>query len=238
MNRDFNAEAAALPKHNFDLLMHGYMLDTFRPWLNGVSALELGCFEGQFTQRLCEFYPDVTVVEASERCVQAARAVTEHVEFIHGTFETVELERKYDTIFAIHVLEHLDDPIGVLRRCREWLEPDGRMFLAVPNAHAASRQIACGMGLVPYPTAVTPAESDHGHRRTYDRETLVDHALMAGLEVVAHGGIMFKPLANFQIDKALRFGVIGKPYLAACYELGKEYPRLCASVFAVCGRGA
>jgi 2-polyprenyl-3-methyl-5-hydroxy-6-metoxy-1,4-benzoquinol methylase len=235
--RDFNAEAAALPHFNFDLLMHAYFLDTFAPHMDGVSALELGCFEGNFTALLCERFPDVTVVDASLWCLLAAqKRVGINALFIPGTFETVKLEEKYDAIFAIHVLEHVDDPVTVLRRCREWLAPDGRLFLAVPNAYAASRQIACGMGLVPYPMAVTPAEAEHGHRRTYIVELLRDHARVAGLQILRSGGIMFKPLANFQIDKAMQFGVIDREYLNACYKLGREYPELCASVYAVCGR--
>jgi 2-polyprenyl-3-methyl-5-hydroxy-6-metoxy-1,4-benzoquinol methylase len=235
--RDFNSEAAALPHHNFDLLMHKYMLDTFAPHMDGVSALELGCFEGAFTELLCERFPDVTVVDASERCLLAAhKRVGINALFVSGTFESVNLTQKYDTIFAIHVLEHVEGPVTVLRRCREWLAPDGRLFLAVPNAYAASRQIACGMGLVPYPLAVTPAEADHGHKRTYTRALLCEHAEAAGLRIIASGGIMFKAIANFQIDKAMQFGVIDREYLNACYKLGREYPELCASVYAVCGR--
>jgi hypothetical protein len=34
----------------------------------------------------------------------------------------------------------------------------------------------------------------------------------------------------------MQFGVIDREYLNACYKLGREYPELCASVYAVCGR--
>jgi 2-polyprenyl-3-methyl-5-hydroxy-6-metoxy-1,4-benzoquinol methylase len=234
--RDYNAEAAALPHFNFDLLMHKYMLDTFAPHMDGVSALELGCFEGAFTRHLREAYMDVCVIEASEKCIQAANCKVPDAEFIHARFEDAHLTRTFDAIFAIHVLEHLDDPVLVLKRCREWLAPEGRLFLAVPNAYTASRQIACGMGLVPYPKAVTPAEAAHGHKRTYTLAMLCEHADAAGLAVGGAGGIMFKALCNAQIDKALQFGVIDREYLNACYKLGREYPELCASVYAVCGR--
>ena len=32
--------------------------------------------------------------------------------------------------------------------------------------------------------------------------------------------------------------VISQAYLDGCYELGKEYPDLCASIYLVCGRGS
>jgi len=138
-----------------------------------------------------------------------------------------------------HVLEHLDDPVGVLRRVNdEWLAPGGRFFLVCPNARAASRQIAVKMGLISAPEAVTPSEAAHGHRITYSADTLERDAKAAGLSVVHRSGIFFKTLANFQWDQLMKTDIISKAYLDGCYEFGKEYPELCASILLVCERGA
>lgn len=233
--RDFDAEAAALPAHDFDLLMHGYMLKRFEPWLTGVSALELGCYHGAFTERLAKIYPDVTVVEASEECIAIARGRAPLVEFVHSTFEDANLPHgHYDAIFLIHVLEHLDDPVLVLKRCREWLAPEGRLFVVVPNADAASRKIAVRMGLLTDELQVTAAERAHGHRMTYDETLLWRVVTKAGFGIEEYGGIMFKALANHQVDAALRAGIIDMQYLNGCYRLGRDYPELCASIYAVC----
>ena len=235
MDRDHNAEAAALPHFQFDLLMHDMLLRTFEPFMDGVSALEMGCFEGNFTRLLRETYPDLTVVEASAQCIAKARArVPTDVLFIHSTFEAAELDRRYDAIFLTHVLEHLDVPVLVLKRAREWLLPGGRIFIAVPNAHAASRQIAAHMGIMDTPESVTPAEAVHGHRRTYSRDALLLHIAQAGLKLAQDGGVCFKPMANFQLGAALDAGVIDDNFLQGCYKLGRDYPELCASLYAVC----
>lgn len=244
MKRDFVAEAQALPHHDFDLLMHGYLWKTFEPWMKslGPSALELGCFHGEMTARIYEEFPDTCVVEASEECIRFAKnahqASLRMVEFIHSTFEDVKLDRQFDAIFLIHALEHVDDPVALLKRCREWLYPGGKLFLAVPNAYAASRQLAVKMGLVESPEAVMPAEREHGHRRTYSMALLFDHVTQGDgrYKIHAAGGVMFKPLANFQMDRALAAGIIDRKYLDACYELGKEHPEMCASIYMVCGR--
>jgi hypothetical protein len=47
----------------------------------------------------------------------------------------------------------------------------------------------------------------------------------------AGGGILFQPLANFQFDRALKDNIVGDDYLNGCFELGKSYPELCASVY-------
>ena len=144
--RDHNAEyqdnAERQYAYDFDYLMRDYMMRTFAPYYQG-KALELGCFEGGTTQRLARYFDDLTVVEAADSLIEIAKTnVPERVKFIHATIETAELEPVYDSIFLMHTLEHLDDPIPALARIRNWLSPTGRLFVVVPNANAASRQIA------------------------------------------------------------------------------------------------
>ena len=123
----------------------------------------------------------------------------------------------------------------MLVKVRDWLAPTGQLFVAVPNANALSRQIAVKMGLVECNAAVTPAEARHGHRRTYSMDVLLSHVRAAGYCVHDYGGILVKPLANFQFDQAIAHGIVNDAYLDACNELAKTYPELSASLFAVCG---
>jgi 2-polyprenyl-3-methyl-5-hydroxy-6-metoxy-1,4-benzoquinol methylase len=191
-----------------------------------------------FTERLARIYDDLTVVEgASELIEVAGKRVGPKVKFVLSRFEDFAPDQGFDAVFLMHTLEHLDESVAVLRRIRTWLAPGGKLFVAVPNAHAASRQIAVAMGLIAHPTAVTEGEAKHGHRRTYSMETLLADMSAAGLRVLDKGGVVFKPLANFQFDRALRDGIIGDEYLEGCYELGKAYPDLCASLYVVCTAG-
>lgn len=201
--------------------------------------LELGCFKGDFTQRLLAHFDDVTCVEASEAALSEAREkIGTRATFVHSTFEKAQLPRRYDHIVLSHVLEHLDDPVGVLRRInREWLADAGRLFLVCPNGNAPSRQIAVKMGLISHNSAVTAAEAEHGHRRTYTLDTLERDAVAAGLDVVHRSGIFFKALANFQWDRLLQTDIVSADYLEGCYQLGQQYPDLCASVFLLCEGG-
>lgn len=242
--RDFAAEARDLPgrsyAYGFDYIVHSYMMRTFFPHFSGTAALELGCYRGEFTRRIAAQFKELTIVDASAELVHQASVEVRNLiptRNIAAMFETVNLQdESYDAVFLIHALEHVDDPALVLGRIKGWLKPEGRLFLAVPNAHAASRQIAEKMGLISDCYAVTEGEKTHGHRRTYSLGTLTDDIVAAGLTVQESGGIMFKPLANFQVDKALQSGVIDRAYLDGCFALGKVYPELCASVYAVCSR--
>ena len=157
---------------------------------------------------------------------------------ITSLFEEVSLNGQFENIVMTHVLEHLDDPVGVLQRVNsEWLAPNGYFFLVCPNANAPSRQIAVKMGLISHNSAVTPAEAEHGHRCTYSLDTLERDAVAAGLQVVHRSGIFFKALANFQWDQLLQTEIISKDYLDGCFKLGQLYPDLCSSIFLLCKSG-
>jgi len=225
--------------YSFDFdVMHPYMMRSFEPFFRPGSLLELGSFKGDFTQRLLNRFNDITCVEASEDAINEARRKLgqgREITYVHGAFENISLPRRYDNIILTHVLEHLDDPVLVLRRIRnEWLAETGRLFLVCPNANAPSRQIAVKMGLISHNAAVTEAEATHGHRCTYSLDTLERDAVAAGLNVMHRSGIFFKALANFQWDRLLQTDIISKDYLEGCYQLGQIYPDLCSSVFLMC----
>lgn len=243
MKRDYDKEFQDNTRkyaYGFDYdVMHPYMLRAFSAFFREGSALELGCFQGNFTEKMTAYFDDITCVEASGEAIKIAQErVGEKAKFVHSLFEETVLNQKYDNIFLTHVLEHLDDRVGLLKKINdEWLSDDGVLFLACPNANAPSRQIAVKMGLIEHNTAVTEAEGKHGHRVTYTLDTLETDAKKAGLNVIYRSGVFFKALANFQWDKVINEGIVNEAYLEGCYQLGQVYPDLCATIYCVCKKG-
>jgi 2-polyprenyl-3-methyl-5-hydroxy-6-metoxy-1,4-benzoquinol methylase len=239
--RDFNREyhdGASKYAYDFDSVLRRYMLRTLEPFFQDGPALEMGCYQGEVTAMLAPRFPDLTVIEASSELVAQARLrAGPAVRFVHAMFEDAAVSGPFESIFLMHTLEHVDDPARVLSKVNDWLSPNGRLFLVVPNANAPSRQIAVQMGLISHNAAVTAAEAEHGHRRTYSLDTRERDALGGGLRVVQRGGIFFKPLANYQFDKLVGGDAISEAYLEGCYRLGMRYPDLCASIYLVCGKG-
>jgi 2-polyprenyl-3-methyl-5-hydroxy-6-metoxy-1,4-benzoquinol methylase len=242
--RNYNEELLDTPDHryayNFDFaVMHKYMVRSFEAFFRNGNCLELGSFQGDFTHRLLPYFDSITCVEASDDAVKiAASKLLSKVTFVNSLFESVKIEGKFDNVVLTHVLEHLDNPVEILRRINdEWLTDNGRLFLVCPNANAPSRQIAVKMGLISHNCAITPAEEKHGHRITYSLDTLERDARAAGLNVVFRTGIFFKALANFQWDRLLQTDIISPEYLEGCYQLGHQYPDLCSSIFLLCERG-
>ncbi|HMJ47112.1 MAG TPA: class I SAM-dependent methyltransferase [Ferruginibacter sp.] len=244
IKRDYNKELKDTADHKYGYLfdydvMHPFMLKAFTPFFKDGNCLELGSFKGDFTKRLISSFDDITCVEASDEAIaEAQQELGDKIKFINGLFEEVDLPGKYDNIILTHVLEHLDEPVAVMKRINdEWLSEKGRFFLVCPNANAPSRQIAVKMGLITHNSAITPAEAEHGHRITYSLDTLERDARAAGLKVVHRSGIFFKALANFQWDRLLNTDIISDEYLQGCFQLGQIYPDLCSSIFLLCEKG-
>ena len=239
--RNYNQELKDTSDHkyayNFDFdIMHHYMIESFKHHFVKGNCLELGSFKGDFTKRLIPYFDNITCVEASDEAIKIAKQNLNHdIEYFNSLFENVDLRKKYDNIILTHVLEHIDDPVGLLSRIKnEWLSENGKLFLVCPNANAPSRQIAVKMGLITHNSAITPAEAEHGHRITYTLDTLERDAKFGGLNTIYRSGIFFKALANFQWDQLLNTDIISKEYLDGCFQLGQQYPDLCSSIMLIC----
>jgi 2-polyprenyl-3-methyl-5-hydroxy-6-metoxy-1,4-benzoquinol methylase len=242
MKRDYNQEAHDSDRkyaYDFDNLLRHYMMETFRPFIKSSrgKVLEMGCYKGEFTEILSRHFEDITVLEAANELIEyTSKRVGQKVKFICTTFEEYEEDEHYDYIFLMHTLEHLDNPKEILRKICSWLSDNGILYLVCPNANAPSRQIAVKMGLIASNTEVTDSERVHGHRKTYNLDTLEGETVATGLKVLNRGGIFFKSMANFQFDKLMTTDIISTEYLDGCYKLGMIYPDLCASIYLICGK--
>jgi len=239
--RDYNKEYQDNTRkyaYNFDYTLRDFMIRTFKPHLPEGRCLEMGCYLGEFTKKLISLYDDVTVIEASDELIEKAKKnVGAKVKFIHSMFEDYDGDEKFDAIFFMHTLEHIDDPIAVLKIVNSCLTDNGKLFLVVPNANALSRQIAVKMGLVDYNAAIIESERLIGHVKTYSLDTLENDVLKSGLKVYMRGGVFVKTLSGSQYDQALQSGVINDAYLEGCYQLGTLFPDLCSSIYIICEKG-
>jgi 2-polyprenyl-3-methyl-5-hydroxy-6-metoxy-1,4-benzoquinol methylase len=229
------ASKAYTPVDGFDRRMQGYLLRTFAEDMPKGRALELGCQEGEFTKRLAAFYDDLTVVESREEQIDIAKARSpDHVDFIQANLDDYRPDTLLDAVFLIHSLDQLEDPVSSLKRIRSWLSERGRLFVVVPNANSAARQISVEMGLIDCATSVSEGEYARGHRRTYNLSTLKGELSEANLFATKSGGIFFQPFVGRQLDRLIETGGVEENYLEGCYKLGKLFPELCASIYAIC----
>ncbi len=221
-----------------DRAIRELIVRTFAPYLTpAMRCLQLGYAEGVDTALLIPKVKHLDVVEGNQAFFEAGRAAApKNVSFYHDLFESFlpQVNHPYDAVFAVYILEHVEDPVLLLKLAREALSPEGLLFVVVPNANALSRQLALHMGLLPSLASLTPRDLEHGHRRVYDSQSLQQDIEAAGLHPLAKGGVMLKILADFQLDQLIALDILGQEQIDGLYSLGHQYPELCGSLYAIC----
>jgi 2-polyprenyl-3-methyl-5-hydroxy-6-metoxy-1,4-benzoquinol methylase len=184
-------------KHIEDMCQF-YTYDWVFSHLKGAKkVLELGIGEGNFTEELSKQQIELTVVEGSPLLVKKAKAIYgDRIRFECALFEQFEPIDKFDAIVATHVLEHVDDPVGLLRMMRNWLNETGKIIIIVPNKESIHRQLAVIMGLQSALDSLGARDHLVGHQRVYSLDTLGADVKAAGLKVDQEEGFFLKLLPN------------------------------------------
>jgi 2-polyprenyl-3-methyl-5-hydroxy-6-metoxy-1,4-benzoquinol methylase len=219
-----------------DNVIRELIIRTFNPFIdNNGEGIEFGCSDGYMTELLSPILNRLDVVEGSAKFITMAKErKLKNVEFYHSLFEDFSTSTKYDYIFATYILTHVDNDISFLKQLRILLKPRGLIFIVVPNNRVLSRQLALHMGLINDLSFLTDNDINHGHKRSYDRKALNHSLSQAGLRSIAEGGVMLKPLADFQMDMLYEAKILQEQHIKGLYKLGHEYPDLCSGLYSVC----
>jgi 2-polyprenyl-3-methyl-5-hydroxy-6-metoxy-1,4-benzoquinol methylase len=196
--------------------------------LKGPSVLELGPAEGLMTDLLITTGSNITVVEGSQIFCESLKRRFHQIQIVHSLFETFQPTARFDTIILGHVLEHVIDPVGLLKQAKGWLNPGGRIFCAVPNANSIHRQAAVIMGLLKSEVSLNESDLQHGHRRVFSPQELKSTFIEAGLLIQLFGGYWLKPLSNQQIQSDWTQSMID-----AFMILGERYPEISGEIYIV-----
>ncbi|MGZ4180395.1 MAG: methyltransferase domain-containing protein [Solirubrobacteraceae bacterium] len=135
-------------------------------------VLELGPSSGHMSRVLRDRGCSVVGIELdSEAATDAARYCER---MIVGDLDTVDLDGelgsdRFDVIVAADVLEHLKDPLAVVRKLRDFLAPEGFFVISLPNIAHGSVRLAPLQGRFQYQRT---GLLDHTHLRFFTRESI------------------------------------------------------------------
>lgn len=208
-----------------------HSVEIFARFWQGHSVLELGPAEGIATAYLVERFPEVTCVDGSPTFASALQEKYPNATVVTSLFENYQPAKLFENIVLGHVLEHVENPVELLSRVREWITPTGRIFAAVPNCHSIHRQMAVEMGILPSEDALNSTDIHHGHRRVYSRQQLLEHFRLAGLKILVSGGYWLKPISNGQIDAQWT-----QEMISAAMKVGELYPDISAEIYVVASK--
>lgn len=197
---------------------------------NATSLLELGLGHGITADAFGRHFKRHVVVDASPAVIAnfRERYPESKVEIIESFFETFDTPERFDVVMFGYILEHVDDPVLILKHFRHLLAPGGRMFITVPNAEVLNRRLGHLAGMLPDLQQLSEHDLLLGHKRYYTVESLRQDIEEAGYRVQRLEGIYLKPLSTSQmISLDLSEDVIRALCLAAI-----DYPELSCGLLA------
>jgi SAM-dependent methyltransferase len=149
------------------------------------------------------------------------------IKLFNSYFENFNPDTKYDAIEMGFVLEHVDDPLLIIERFKNFLNKDGVMFISVPNAKSLHRLIGHKAGLLPDMYKLSQYDLELGHKRYFDLDSIKALIKKAGLQVVNQKGLMLKPITGDQIKK-LEWDL---NIINALMEIGQDYPEMSNCIY-------
>ncbi len=134
--------------------------------------LEVGCGDGARLARLAARGWSVEGQEVDP--LSASFAIKANIKIHLGYLDQLGLpNNSYDAIIMNHVIEHLHEPVKILRECRRLLKPNGTLIAVTPNINCLGHRVfqSNWLGLDP-----------PRHIFLYSQDTLKDIAHQAGFQ--------------------------------------------------------
>lgn len=106
-------------------------LEDYEQFYVGKKVLDFGCGEGTFLKEIEKHSRDLCGVEIEKSYVNHLKEIG-----IKCQPDMSEIQSgSVDTVFCFHTLEHLRDPLEILKQFKRILTPKGHLIIEVPHAN-------------------------------------------------------------------------------------------------------
>lgn len=216
------------PYEKENLLMGDRYADYVLEWCDkGRHFLELGIGFGRTIERLSKHFPQMTVIDAEPLLIEKFQPRYPNVTFVHNFFEDYQTTEKFSVIGMGFVIDLVKDPLALLRRYADLLEPRGKMFVCVENASSLHRRIAHEAGLLPNIKQMSSHNHGYGHQCYNTHDEWLAIFTKAGLRTTGAFGLALKPFSTRQLES---LGLSDDIY-AAMSRVAKDFPAISNACF-------
>jgi 2-polyprenyl-3-methyl-5-hydroxy-6-metoxy-1,4-benzoquinol methylase len=105
------------------------------------NLLDLGCSSGSFLEYMGRDCWRLYGVEMSAETAKKAEARCGAEVYVGNITDAPFAPESFDAITCFDVLEHLYEPLAVMRKVKEWLKPGGIFYVQVPNIQSAESRV-------------------------------------------------------------------------------------------------
>jgi 2-polyprenyl-3-methyl-5-hydroxy-6-metoxy-1,4-benzoquinol methylase len=221
---------------NYSAYIYSYRFKVVKQRMRGPKVLEVGVGHADITNWLSgDDNFELVSIDGSKTVLEHAFqkiSRPERVNFIHTYFEDFNSDVLFDDILITNSLEHVDNPVELLKHIKKFLAPGGRIHITVPNAMSIHRMLGKEMGMLESETSLNVTDIQVGHQRVYTVNHLKEDVLNAGLEVVDQDGIILKTLSNIQMNELI--DTCGQKVIDGLFAVGRRLPDLACEIYFCC----
>lgn len=130
------------PLHDINPLRLGYIDEL--TGLNGKTVLDVGCGGGILSESMAVRGAQVTGIDLSDKALKVAKLHLlesgHQVEYRKITVESLAKEQPhhYDVVTCMEMLEHVPDPMSIIKACADLTKPNGWIFFSTINRNPKS----------------------------------------------------------------------------------------------------
>ena len=117
------------------------VLDNVRPFWKTRKIVDCGCGVGFLVDALQRDGWSAVGIEVSPLLVACGKR-SFGLDLRLASFDSLEPFTDLDAVTLIEIIEHLFDPVAVLRQIRAWLRPGGAVYITTPNFDCDDRRRA------------------------------------------------------------------------------------------------
>ena len=134
------------PLHKFNPIRITYIKDNIiktlklkgeKKPLENVRILDVGCGGGLLSEPMARLGAEVVGIDASDRNIEIAKIHAKknnlNIKYLCSSPEKLKIEKKFDVLLNMEIVEHVDDLNLFLNSCSKLLKPNGIMFVATIN---------------------------------------------------------------------------------------------------------
>ena len=134
------------PLHNFNPIRIEYIKNSIikhfkikssTKSLKKINILDIGCGGGLLSEPMCRLGANVVGIDASSKNIEVAKFHAKKnnlkINYICSSPETLRIDKKFDVILNMEIIEHVDDIDFFIKKSSQLLKKNGLMFVATLN---------------------------------------------------------------------------------------------------------
>lgn len=193
--RWWDREGDFKPLHELNPLRLNYIDERVK--LMGKSVLDVGCGGGILAEAMAKRGAIVTGIDMAKGSLTVARLHQlesgTKIDYRQITAEELALQEPgaYDIVTCMELLEHVPDPVSLVRACATLVKPDGHVFFSTINRNPKAYLLAI-VG-AEYILRLLP-KGTHDYGKFIRPSELDAWARQARLELLGLAGVSYNPL--------------------------------------------